>query len=157
MSRSSRNDYKRTLIHLMNYTHNTEYSRDHVFSNAELRQLTPFMILRWFNVKAYGTPVPPHDANPIYARASSIEYYKKAILFFIPDKHSAWNSAQNEGNPTRSPLIHDFIRILKRKEVRGHGAESRTARAITEFEYKNTMGIFAILTTIVLFLMELQV
>ena len=142
MSRSSRNDYKRTLIHLMNYTNNLEYPRDYQFTDTELRQLTPEKIMRWFNVKAYGTPVPHTDANPIHARASLIMYYKKAISSFIPDRHLPWNSARNEGNPTRSPLITDMIRRLKQKEVRGHGAPSRTTRPITELEYKNTMNIF---------------
>ena len=82
MSRISIHDYKRTLIHLKNYTNNLEYPREYQFTDTELRQLTPEKIMRWFNVKAYGTPVPHTDANRIHACASSIMYYKKSNFLF---------------------------------------------------------------------------
>ena len=142
MSMISRNDYKRTLIHLMNYTNNLEYPREYQFTDTEFRQLTPEKIMRWVNVEAYGTPVPHTDANPIHARASSIMYYKRQFpLSFqtgiCPGTLPGMRETQRD--PHWSPTWSD---VWNKKEVRGHGAPSQTTRPITELEYKNTMNIF---------------
>jgi hypothetical protein len=59
----------------------------------------------------------PSDA--VHARLSSLEFWKKAISFFrlIP-----WNSSTSqEGNPTKSIVVNDLIKRVKKKEVRKQG------------------------------------
>ena len=45
-----------------------------------------------------------------------LEFWKKAILFFMPNCLIPWNSTSQEGNPTKSIEVNDLIRCVK-KEV----------------------------------------
>ena len=115
------NDYKPTLIKLMSFVHNAEYDKHHVFSQDELASLTPVDVQRWMCLQAYGTPDPLPDANPYEARSSSLEYWKKAISSFIPNRLMVWNAVIGQGNPTRSIEVNDLIKKVKKKDVRGRG------------------------------------
>jgi hypothetical protein len=76
--------YKSTLDNLMSYIEHRDFARDYVYNDAELCVITPQHILEWMNMKTFGIPNPPVDANPISARSSSLQYWKKAISFFTP-------------------------------------------------------------------------
>ena len=69
-------------------------------------------------MKTFGIANPGIDANPISARSNSLTYWKKAILFFHPDRLMEWSSGRNEGNPTRSIEVNNLIKRVKKKEVR---------------------------------------
>ena len=62
-------------------------------------------------MKEYGNPDPgQHDDNPTLGCSSSLEYYKKALSYFIPYRLASWNPMTNSGNPTRSqPIIEGNI------------------------------------------------
>ena len=128
--------YKSTLDNLMSYIRGREFARDYVYTDEELCTLTPTNILQWMNVKTFGTPNPPVDANPISARSSSLQYWKKAISFFHPNRLMEWSSGRNEGNPTRSIEINNLIKRVKKKEVRKQGVASQTRRPMTEQEFR---------------------
>jgi len=56
--------------------------------------------------KVYGCPDPNGDDNPTLGRSTSLQYYKKALSYFVPNKLASWNSLIRCGNPTRSiPVI----------------------------------------------------
>jgi hypothetical protein len=68
------------------------------------------------NVKAFGVPDPPSDANPTFAQSNSLAYWNKAISFFMPDRLVVWVSGRNEGNPTRSIEVNSLIKRSKRRK-----------------------------------------
>ena len=133
--------YKVTLDHLMSFVHGIDYGRDHTYTKGELRALTPLDVLRWMNVKTFGDPDPAVDANPTSARSNSLEYYKKAISHFMPNRLIAWVSGRNEGNPTRSVEINNLIKRVRKKEVRKQGVAPQCRRPMTETEFRTMQNI----------------
>jgi hypothetical protein len=111
-----------------------EYSRDHVHSMEVLAAITPMDVLRYMNLKTFGTMDPPGDANPISARANSIAVDKKAISFFMPNRDK-WSASRSEGNPTMSIQVNSLIKRIKKKEARKQGVQSQARRAILDHEF----------------------
>ena len=73
------------------------------------------------NQKAYGTPEPEPEpdpnANPTQARSSSLQFWKKAISCYMPNRLMPWNAVSGQGNPTRSIEVNTLIKKVKKKEV----------------------------------------
>ena len=105
----------------MSYRDGVVYDRNASFTPAELGQVTADEVCRYFNFKAYGTPTPTDDDRPTEARANTLEYWKKALSSFMPNRNHQWDELQNRGNPTKSQALNDLIRKVKRFEVRGQG------------------------------------
>jgi hypothetical protein len=118
-----------------------EYPKEAVFTQERLAQIKPQDILRWMNVRTFGVPNPPLDADPFLARHTSVEYWKKAISSFMPNRLHPWNELAQTGNPTRSNEINDLIKRVKKKEVRNEGVPSQARRPITETELIQTQTI----------------
>jgi hypothetical protein len=137
----SASQYKPILIQLISFLNNQQYNKDHEFTEQELGVLTPADVLRWMNLKSFGVPNPPDDANPTQARSNSLKYWKKAISHFMPNKLMAWNRLSNQGNPTRSIEINDLIKRVKKKEVQKQGAPSQTRRPMSGREFHLLHGI----------------
>ena len=134
------NRYRVHLDSLMSFVHKRppgqEYTRAQAYRTSELNAITPIDVLRWMNIKTFGIPDPPIDANPVSARSSSLTFYKKSISFFMPNRLIPWSTTRSEGNPTRSNEINDLLKRVKRKEVRKQGVSPKCRRAITEREYR---------------------
>ena len=47
-----------------------------------------------------------------------------------------WDKMGRRGNPTRSIAINNFIKLLKKLEVKKLGVELKARRAMTEVEFK---------------------
>lgn len=133
--------YKVNLTKCLEFLDGIEYSADHVFTDERLGRLTPIDIYRWFANTAYGTDDPGPDTNPIHSRCSTLEYYKKSISHFVPNQQQPWNAITNTGNPTKSKEVNSLLKAIKRKEVRGLGAPSRSDRAFTLEEYDQCLKI----------------
>jgi hypothetical protein len=88
------------------------------------------------NLKMFGIEDPPVDANPVHAHSSSLEFWKKATLFFMPNRLIPWNSTSREGNPTKSIEVNDLIKRVKKKEVRKQGVAPQSRRSMTEREFR---------------------
>ena len=119
-------EYKSTLDILMSYFHGVDYAREREYTKGELRALTPDDVVAWMNVKAFDDPDPSLDANPTEFHSSSLEFWKKTLSFFMPDRLTALVSGRNEGNPTRSIEVNSLIRRVKKKEVRKQGRLCRS-------------------------------
>lgn len=134
--------YKKYLIRLMSFLDNEEYAADHQFTNERLGQLTPADLMRWFNMETFGQENPPvgHDLNPI-VRSSSIEMWKKAISFYMPNRMTPWNQLSQQGNPTRSFEVNQLCKYVKKKEVRRQGVTSKADVPLKAFEYRRMMVI----------------
>jgi len=86
------------------------------------------------------SPTFGHDIRP-QLRSNTIEYYKKAISHYMPNRLMAWNELSNVGNPTRSHQLNDLIKYVKKKEARKMGAAPKARRSITSTEYRAVIKI----------------
>jgi hypothetical protein len=131
--------YKPILIEMMSYLDQpaVAYTVDHEFTQEQLAALTPASIMQFFNFRAFGVPNPPqgHDVDPLL-RSNTLKYWKKALSHFMPNRMMAWNELSGVGNPTRCNELNQLLRFVKRKEVRGQGAESQARRATTALEFE---------------------
>jgi hypothetical protein len=134
-----KNDYHATLIHFMTFTNGIAYAKDHQFVQDELAPLTLDDVARRMCQKAYVTPDP--DANPTQARSLSLEYWKKAISYYMPNCLMPWNAVSGQRNPTRSIEVNTLIKKVKKKEVRKQGVASKARRAITHVEFRRMHSI----------------
>ena len=66
---------------------------------------------------------------------------KKALSYFIPNKHLGWNTVSLSGNPTRSPEVNDLIKRARHHEVRGEGVSSQARCALTLAEFHSLVGM----------------
>jgi hypothetical protein len=95
----------------MSSIHGQQYTKAQAYRKSELNAVTPNDVLRWMNNKVFGMPDPPPlDANPVSARSSSLQFYKKSISYFMPNRLAVWSYTRNEGNPARSTEINDSIK-----------------------------------------------
>jgi hypothetical protein len=107
--------YKRSLVSVMCFVHGVDYRRDRQYTKGELRALTPDGIVRWMNLKTFGIPDTPIDANPMFAHSNTLVFWRKAISFFMPDCLALWVSGCSKGNPTWSIDVNNLIRRFKKK------------------------------------------
>jgi hypothetical protein len=110
--------YQNILIGLVSFLDGQAYHKGTVFPQERLGAITAEDILTSMNFKAFGsTPHPQPDANPAKCCFSSLLFWKKALTFYMPNKHHAWDSLLSRGNPTHSREILDLIKFIKKKEV----------------------------------------
>ena len=102
-------------------------------ASPELSTVTPDDIYRWMCLKTYLKEDPTQTDKPLL-RAASLEYWKKAISYFF-NTTSKWNETSQTGNPTQSKKINSLIKVVKKNEIRGNGAESHTDRPFTIGEF----------------------
>ena len=68
------------------------------------------------NKKVYGVKAQKLDAMPA-VRAGTIDFWKKAILYFIPNRSLQQNEISNVGNPTKSAGVNNLVKELQRKQL----------------------------------------
>ena len=93
--------YRAVLTEFMGWRSGTDYASDHAFEDQELGAIQPIELKRWFTFKVYGKADIVSDDKPTEGRSSSIEFWKKAISYYMPNRLIGWNSLRLEGNPTR--------------------------------------------------------
>ena len=84
--------------------------------------------------RAYGKENPSQNDTPV-KQSDIIKYYKKALSYWMTSM-GPWDDIQKRGNPTRSKKVNDLLKVLKRVETRGMGAEGCADRAFTMGEFK---------------------
>ncbi len=99
--------YKAILVHFMSYVSGHAYDKDYEFSQEELGALNPLDVKKYMCMKAYGTAEPNRDDHPLFARSSTLMFWKKAISFYMPNKLMAWNAIAQVGNPTRLIKVNE--------------------------------------------------
>ena len=124
--------YRAVLLSVMNYSFSTDHDKAYSFTQEELLALRPNHIRRYMCFKVYGVPDPGDGDNPMEGRSSSLEYYKKAISYFMPNKLIAWDAQLERGNPTRSVEVNELIKLVKKKEVRKQGKQSAARRPMEQ-------------------------
>jgi hypothetical protein len=132
----NRNKYKNALVAFLSYRDGVAYSKDAEFGQDVFSSITDADIVKWLKYKAYGTPTPGEFDLPIVGRSSTLFFHKKAISFFIPNKHLKWNVETLCGNPTTSPAVNDLIKTVRKHEVRAEGVPSQARRPISPEEFR---------------------
>ena len=61
------------------------------------------------------------DDVPTCKRLNTLAFHKKALSYFMPNKHLGWNMVSLMGNPTRSPEVNNLIKRVRHHEVHGEG------------------------------------
>jgi len=129
-------DYKPYLVRCMNLVFETNRTKEYEFTDEELYRLRPQHIARFFGVTAYGKEEPDlQNDNPTKARSSTLEFAKKAISYYMPNRNMTWNMQTEQGNPTKATELNDFIKVVKKKEVRKEGKASQAKRPMHISEY----------------------
>jgi hypothetical protein len=138
------NDYKPYLVKMMNFIDepNPPYTSETQFSVVHLSNVTAKDFMRHVNFRVYGVAEPPpgHTLAPMQ-RTSTVEYMKKAISFYMPNRLMQWNELSLVGNPTRCTDIGDFLRMLRTKETRGQGRPSCARASVNASEFENMHSI----------------
>ena len=136
--------YQSTMVHFMRWKDRINYPMDYIFSIQDLSRVVPRDVYRWLCFKVYGTDEPGHDEKPIYGTSNSMMTYKKHISYFVSAVNiTAWNELMKTGNPTRSQLVNDLIDLVKKKECRGAGKDSRADREFSREEFKQVLVILS--------------
>ena len=136
-----KSDYHRDFLKFMSWLNVESYDNDKRFLPSELFDILADDVSRYLNLLAYGEEIPSSEARPI-VRSSHIEYKKKALSFYMPNRLAAWNSITLAGNPTRSVDTNQLIRDMKTFEVRGQGVASQARRPIEESEWEEMTSNF---------------
>ena len=84
-------------------------------SQEELLTITPELLYRYCAHKVYGKTDPSADDNPTLGRSSNIAYIKKAVSYFMPNRLATWDVGTQRGNPTKSLLLNDLVKAVKKK------------------------------------------
>jgi hypothetical protein len=118
-------EYKKYLVLFMSYKDTQDYPVETVFTQDQLAAIRPADIEKWMCMKVYGTPTPGPEDNPNLGRSSSLEFYKKALSYYMVNRLTAWNEIALVGNPTRSVEVNNLIKRVKKKRF-----ASRERRAL---------------------------
>jgi len=132
--------YKPCLVSFMKYRDGVEYDKHHEFAQEELSEVTADDLCSYFNYRAYGTPTPTDDDRPTECRSNSLQYWKKAISYFMPNRNHQWDEVTNRGNPTKSQALIDMMKRVACFETRRQGAPSRARRPLREPEFRAIIG-----------------
>jgi hypothetical protein len=133
--------YGRYLNRLMAWKGSYAVNFNRQYEDAELLEITPDDVASFLKVLAYGTAQPGPTDFPTECRSSNLNQAKKAISYFMPHRDSPWNVQAKFGNPTRSKVVNDVIRDVKKHEVRKEGKESQARRDMKRPEYRKTLRL----------------
>ena len=120
---------------------NASYSIHTVFSSEELSSIIPQEIVAWMKLTAFGRSDAGDDNVPTCGRSNTLAFHKKALSYFMPNKHLGWNMVSLLGNPTRSPEVNDLIKRVGCHEVHGEGVSSQVRCALTLPEFRSLVGM----------------
>ena len=67
---------------------------------------------------------------------------KKAISWYLPDRIQAWNSVSSTGNATRSKVVNDFIKYVRKMEVSRVAKESNAKQAMKMAQFRAALKNF---------------
>ena len=134
--------YKATLVSFMrHHDSNASYSLHTVFSSEELSSIKPQEIVAWMKLTVFGCSDVGDDDVPTCGRSNTLAFHKKALSYFMANKHLGWNTVSLSGNPTRSPELTDLIKQVRHHEVCGEGVSSQAQCALTLPEFHSLVGM----------------
>ena len=134
--------YKSTLVSFMRHRDsNASYSIHTMFSSEELSSIIPLEIVAWMKLTAFGRSDAGDDDVPTCRRSNTLTFHKKAISYFMSNKHLGWNTVSLSGNPTRSPEVNDLIKQVRPHEVHGEAVSSQAQCALALPGFRSLVGM----------------
>lgn len=134
---TTKEKYEPSMRSLMDWKLHRIHMRGDEYSREEILSITDRDIYRWMKHRVYGDEtVDEAITPPIHYRHYSVQFWKKAISFFMVNSHMQWNEETNTGNPTKSKLVAKLLKYIKRFQVQGRGKESKVRRAFTQEEFE---------------------
>lgn len=133
--------YLKIFLKFMLFFNGNNYSSREEIEQEEMLKIMPQHIISFLNLHVYGNEVITQEMRP-KKRANTIEYWKKALSFYMLRRTRQWDSIVLQGNPTRSEDVNNFIKRVKKFEVRGEGIGSKARR---ELEWKEFLNVLRIL------------
>jgi hypothetical protein len=133
--------YQPYMVEFMRFFTGEDFPDDQVFTREQLLEIKPMDIKAYLCMKAYGDPWPDIDggARPTNGRSDGAAFAKKALSYYMPHKNAAWCNGQ--GNPTKSTLVNEMIKQVKKFEVRGEGKDSNAKRPLKQSEFRMTLQL----------------
>lgn len=135
--------YQATMVAFMCFFHGGMECEDtHEFTRDELLDIEPTNVKRYLLMKAHNDPFPdiPGGDRPVHGRSDSLHHHKKELSFFMPHKNTPW--VDGKGDPTKSQIVNDMIKLVKKFEVHGEGAASHAKRPLKQTEFRKTLEPF---------------
>ena len=77
-------------------------------------------------------------------RSSTLEMKKKALSWYMPDRVASWSTRTLSGNPTKSGLVNDFVKFLKKMEVRRVALPSQAKKALNMQQFRAAIRVLEI-------------
>ena len=115
------------------------YPLTKMFTREELLEISPRDVHDWMAIKAFGkVDYGPGDKST-GARLTTLEYMKKAVSSFMPNKRPYWQDGR--GNPTKSDMVNDLLKKVQTKQVRKMGAKSQVKRQLRKTEMEKEIEI----------------
>jgi len=135
--------YHDAFVPLMSFVHNGRtFDKDHVFTQAELLEVTPENIMRYVKIKVYDNENARPDIDPpLNYRANTIKFWKKAWSYFMVNKNMQWNEISRVGNPTKCVPLNELIKYMIGMETARLGRPSQARRALKRQEWEQVMEI----------------
>jgi hypothetical protein len=84
---------------------------------------------------AYQTEEPGEGDHPMEAQSTGLEFVKKAISSFMPNRNVQRNVESQTGNPAMSVAVNDLIKMIKKAKVRKLGKKSNLKRDMKRVEF----------------------
>ena len=97
--------------------------------------MTPDHVYSYLALKVFGITSQSATDKSTQGRTSTIESWKKVILYFLPNKLMKWNLQSNSWNPVRTVIINKLIKRVKKHKVRREGKASSARRAMEICEF----------------------
>ena len=85
--------------------------------------------------KVIGKPDPDESDRPTEGRSASIEFVIKDMSYVMPKKLMKWDMATNIGNPTKSVVVNNLVKRVKKQDARKRGKPSRAFHAMELAEF----------------------
>ena len=120
---------------------NASHSIHTMFSSEELSSIKPQEIVALMKLTVFGHSDAGDDDVPTCWRSNTLAFHKKALSYFMRNKHLGWNTVSLSGNPTRSPEVNNLIKRVRRHEVCGEGVSSQARHALALPEFCSLVGM----------------
>ena len=65
--------------------------------------------------RVFGKPNPNDGDWPTEGMLASVEFAIDGISYFMPNKLMKWDVVNNSGNPTKTIIVNELMRRVKRK------------------------------------------
>ncbi|KAG6942975.1 hypothetical protein JG688_00017835 [Phytophthora aleatoria] len=118
--------YKAELVKLVLFKDDKKDDVGRNVTTEELLCITPDLLCRWTNKRAYGDPEPNEDMRPIHIRSSTLEIAKKAISAFMPRLNTKALPSHDVLQPTTTlssldgQIVEANLSIVNSRQVTDH-------------------------------------